>query len=96
MPARLSILATPKASRSEVVGWQEGALKVRIAAPPVDGKANAELLKFLAKYLGVAKRDVVLASGEGSRRKVVEFVALSEAELQAKLPAVHQRTPKVL
>ncbi|WP_269542508.1 DUF167 domain-containing protein [Cerasicoccus fimbriatus] len=86
MSAKLSILATPKASRSEVVGWQEGALKVRIAAPPVDGKANAELLKFLAKYLGVAKRDVALVSGEGSRRKVVEIAGVTEAELFVKLP----------
>lgn len=87
MSAKLSILATPKASRSEVVGWQEAALKVRIAAPPVDGKANAELVKFLTKYLGVSKRDVVLVSGEGSRRKVVEIAGLTEAELEAKLPA---------
>ncbi|WP_309382080.1 DUF167 domain-containing protein [Cerasicoccus frondis] len=86
MSAKLSVLASPKASRSEVVGWQEGALKVRIAAPPVDGKANAELVKFLAKYLGVAKREITLVSGEGSRHKVLAVEGMTDAELLALLP----------
>ncbi|WP_309398243.1 DUF167 domain-containing protein [Cerasicoccus maritimus] len=87
MSVKIAILATPKASRSEVVGWQEGALKVRVAAPPVDGKANAELVKFLAKFLGVPKRNIWLVSGEGSRRKVVAVEGIEEAALRAKLPA---------
>jgi len=68
---RFRVLAVPRASRSEVTGEMEGALRVRIAAPPVDGAANKELIKVLSKFLGVSKSDVEISAGEGSRRKTV-------------------------
>lgn len=67
----IAIRVVPRASRSEIVGWQEGVLKVRIAAPPVDGAANTELIKLLAKKLGVSKSYVTIVSGEASRTKRV-------------------------
>ncbi|MBK1859160.1 DUF167 domain-containing protein [Cerasicoccus arenae] len=82
----IRIFASPKASRTEIAGWQEDTLKVRIAAPPVDGQANTELVKFLAKHLGLPKRAVTIVSGEGGRRKVIAVEEMSTTELMAKLP----------
>jgi len=63
----------PGASHTEVSGTHGDALKVRLAAPPVDGKANAELLRFLAEAFGVPRRNVTLVRGETSRAKVVRI-----------------------
>src|SRR5690606_28456861 len=70
----------PKASSDEIAGVQADKLKIRITAPPVDGKANAHLVKFLSKQFGVAKQNVELISGETSRYKVVAIAS------PAKLP----------
>ena len=77
---RLRIRAQPRASRTEVVGEHDGALKVRVAAPPVDGAANDELVRFLAKLLKRPAQSVRIVAGESARRKVVEIEDLS-AEL---------------
>jgi hypothetical protein len=61
----------PKASKDEFAGDYDGRLKIRIQAAPVDGKANAALLKFIAKQFLVAKSRVSLCSGDASRRKTV-------------------------
>jgi hypothetical protein len=71
----LAIRAQPGAKRSEVAGEHGGALRVRLAAPPVDGKANAELCRFLADAFGVPQRNVTLLRGEASRAKQVRVVA---------------------
>ncbi len=67
----LSVSVVPRASKSEVVGELDGVLKVRIAAPPVDGAANKELIKVLAKKFGVAKSKVSVVSGLSSKNKRV-------------------------
>lgn len=67
----LELHVQPGAARTEVVGLHGGALKVRLAARPVEGAANAELVRFLAEAFGVAKRDVAIERGETSRRKRV-------------------------
>ena len=67
----LEIKAVPGASKTELAGVKDGRLRIRLAAAPEDGKANAELLCFLSKTLGCAKRDLRLVSGEKSRLKVV-------------------------
>jgi len=72
-PLVLTVHVVPRASRSEIVGEHNGALRVRIAAPPVDGAANKELIRLLAKTYGVAKRDVTVVSGESSRVKRVRI-----------------------
>jgi uncharacterized protein (TIGR00251 family) len=61
----------PGASRTAVAGLHGDALKIRLAARPVQGAANAELVRFLAAVFGVAKRDVTIEAGEASRRKRV-------------------------
>ena len=66
-----TVRVVPRASKSEIVGSHDGALKIRIAAPPVDGAANMELIKMLAKFFEVSKSAVKITSGETSKTKVV-------------------------
>ncbi len=81
---RISIYVQPRASRTEVVGLHGDAIKIRVAAPPVEGEANEEVVRFLAKKLGVPTSAVTVASGSSSRRKIVEVsgVPLTHAEQQ--------------
>ena len=71
----LTLHVQPGARRTEVAGVHGNALKIRLAAPPVDGKANAELLRFLADAFGVPQRQVTLLRGEASRQKMVRIEA---------------------
>jgi len=73
----LRLRVQPKASRDEFAGPQERSYRVRITAPPVDGKANAHLIKFLAKAFGVSKTAVTLESGETSREKRIRICSPS-------------------
>lgn len=82
---RLEIKAVPNAPRSEVMGWLGEALKMKLKAPPVEGKANAELCSFLAQALGLPKHSVRLARGETSRKKIVEIEGLSREEIAGRL-----------
>lgn len=66
---------------------REGALEVALAAPPVDGAANEELVRLLAKVLGIPKRAVRIATGEGSRYKLVELHGVEEVALRERLGA---------
>jgi uncharacterized protein (TIGR00251 family) len=82
---RIDFYVQPRASRSEVVGQYDGRIKIRLAAPPVDGAANAELVRFVAERLGVAKSKVRVVAGETSRRKVVEVEGVAHALVQERL-----------
>jgi uncharacterized protein (TIGR00251 family) len=68
---RLEIKAVPGASKTELAGIKDGRLRIRIAAAPEDGKANAEMLDFLSKTFDCPKRDLQLLSGEKSRLKTI-------------------------
>jgi len=68
-----SVRVVPRASKSEIVGEHDGALKIRIASPPVDGAANAELIKVLSKTFGVSKSEVEITSGQASKTKQVKI-----------------------
>ena len=87
MPHELTIAVRviPRASRSEVVGIHDGALKLRIASAPVDGAANREVIKLLAKHFGVAKGDIRIVSGETSKNKRIKIANLSESSYEAKI-----------
>lgn len=65
----LLVHVVPHAGRTAVIGLHDGALRVRLAAPPIEGRANAELLQWLARALGLPRRAVTLAAGGQSRRK---------------------------
>lgn len=69
----LTLHIQPGAKKTELAGLHGDALKIRLAAPPVDGKANDALLRYLADTLDRPRADVVLKSGQSSRRKVVEI-----------------------
>lgn len=70
---RLRLYIQPKASRDQIVGLHGDEVKVAITAPPVDGQANAHLIRFLAKQFGVAKQWVVIEKGELGRHKQVKI-----------------------
>lgn len=71
----LTLHVQPRAGRAGAAGTHGDALKLRLAAPPADGRANAELVRFLADAFGVPRANVTLLSGESSRRKVVRIEA---------------------
>lgn len=82
----LTLHIQPGAKKTEIAGRHGDALKIRLAAPPVDGKANEALLRFVADTLGLAKSAVILKSGQTSRRKVLEVTG-SAASAVARLAA---------
>ena len=77
-----NVKVVPRASRSELVGEQDGTLRVRIAAPPVDGAANEELIRLLAKTLEVKPSSVTIVSGQTSRMKKIAVKVITAKELQ--------------
>lgn len=81
----LDVRVVPRASRSEIVGVYDGALKVRIAAPPVDGAANAELVKVLAKSFQVGKGDVEIITGKAAKTKRCRIRGVTAAQAEAVL-----------
>ena len=81
----LAIKAIPGAPRNEVCGWLGEALKVKIHAPPVEGRANEALVEFLAEALGVHRRAVKLVRGDLSRQKLVRIDGLDLAEAKRRL-----------
>jgi len=85
--AVLEVLVQPRASRTRVVGEHDGRLKIQLAAPPVDGEANAALVAFLADALRVKRADVALLAGETGRRKRVRIGGVSAAAASAALLA---------
>jgi uncharacterized protein (TIGR00251 family) len=80
----LRILVQPRASKTEFAEAMEDRLKLRISSPPVDGKANNEIIKFLSKTLRLPKNRISLIRGETSRRKDIFLASTSPAQL--KLP----------
>jgi uncharacterized protein (TIGR00251 family) len=84
---KLEVHAKPRAKKSRIVGWRGPALDVALAAPPVDGAANAELVRLLAEALGIAKRQITVVRGESSRNKLVSVEGLDEADVRTRLDA---------
>ena len=83
--ALLSLHIQPGAKKTEVAGLHGTALKIRLAAPPVDGKANDCLIAYLSELLGVAKRRVELVSGASSRAKRVRIAGVDSESVRRKL-----------
>ncbi|MBE9546100.1 MAG: YggU family protein [Proteobacteria bacterium] len=77
-----NIRVVPRSSRCEVAGIQEDALKLKITAPPVEGKANEECIKFLADKLGVRKSRVTIIAGHKSKRKTIAVSGLKSSEFK--------------
>jgi uncharacterized protein (TIGR00251 family) len=85
MDARIRVRLTPRSARDELAGWQDGELRVRVTAPPLEGKANAALERLLAKLLGVPKTSVRVVAGNRGRVKTVAIEGLSQDEALARL-----------
>ena len=79
--ARIVVRVQPNATRSEVLGLKDGCLRVKIAAPPVKGKANQELLRFLSGILKVSKSNITIRKGMTSKTKVIGISGLSQEQL---------------
>ena len=86
--ATISLRVQPRASHNEVVGWIGDILKIRLAAPPVEGAANASCLDFLADLLDLPQTQLEILRGEHSRNKVVQITGLSQEEVyvRSKVP----------
>ena len=82
--ATFAVRVAPRASKEGVAGFEGGVLRIRLNAPPVEGKANEALVRFLAKELGVSRGSVTLVSGEKGRNKIVRIDGMTqEAVLSA-------------
>jgi len=79
------VRVVPRASRDEIVGIHGDALKVRLTAPPVEGRANEALVAFLAQRLGVRKSQVEIIAGATSRRKMIRITGLLAQEMEERL-----------
>ncbi len=77
----------PRASSSAIVGWREGALAVRVTAPPVDGEANRAVAALLARALEVRPSAVSVVRGQRGRDKLVRVEGLSDRDIEARLGA---------
>ncbi len=78
----LLVYIQPGASRNQISGQHDGALKLKIQAPPVDGKANENLIQFISEFTKVSKKNISLLSGEKSRHKKILLRGISRAELE--------------
>jgi len=73
----LDVLVAPRASRNRILGVHDERLKIQLTAPPVDGKANDALVRFLADVLGIAKAQVEIVGGPANKRKTVRLTGVA-------------------
>jgi uncharacterized protein (TIGR00251 family) len=81
----ITIQVQPSARRNEVLGFKDNILHVKIAAPPVKGKANKELVLFLSQLIGMSKSSINIKSGLTSRRKVIAITGLDRDQIVERL-----------
>ena len=84
-----SIKVMPRSSRCEIVGVQEDALKLKITAPPVDGSANEECIRYLSKLLHIGKSSIRIIGGEHSRKKIIRISGLTRKDFEARIPEMN-------
>ncbi len=80
--AVIRIRLTPRSSRNQVLGLKDGVFRIKLTAPPVDGKANQALIAFLSKALHVPKGNVTLVSGDASRDKTIRIHGMTGEEVE--------------
>lgn len=83
--ARIDVRLTPRGGGDRIDGWDGDVLRVRVAAPPADGRANEAMVRLVAKALGVPPSRVTLVSGAQSRTKVIEIEGLTLDEIHARI-----------
>lgn len=82
---RLEVIVSPRASRTRIMGVHDDRLKIQLAAPPAEGKANAALVRFLAEILDVPKAQVEIVGGASSTRKSLRLVRVTAHRALVKL-----------
>ncbi len=86
--AAITVKVTPRSKRTAVLGTlADGSIKISVAAPPEDGKANAALLRFLAQTLNIREGQLEIVAGHGSPRKLIAISGISPADVEARLVA---------
>ncbi len=85
MEARIRVRLTPKSARDEIADWRDDVLRVRVTAPPAEGRANAALERLLASALGVPKSRVRVIAGRRSREKTVAIEGISREDAISRL-----------
>jgi uncharacterized protein (TIGR00251 family) len=84
---RITVQVSPNARHNEVLGFEDDILKVKIAAPPLQGKANKELIKFLSQSLKISRGSIAIERGLTSRSKVITIVGIDRAEIMKRMGA---------
>ncbi len=81
----VDVLIQPRSSRDEIAGVHGDRLKIKLTAAPVDGKANASLIAFLARKLDIAKSSITIVRGETGRRKTIAMAGLTKAQFELRI-----------
>jgi len=81
----LSVIVVPRSSRCEIAGIHNNSLRIKLTSPPVDNEANVQCCSFIAKQLGIAKRQVSIIRGKTARKKVVKIAGVTESEVRRKM-----------
>ncbi|PYS86751.1 MAG: YggU family protein [Acidobacteria bacterium] len=83
---KFTVRVIPRSSRTEIFGEHDGALKIKLRSPPVDGAANDELIRFLSKTFSVSRSDIEIISGQTTRTKRVSVSGITREQIDAILP----------
>jgi uncharacterized protein (TIGR00251 family) len=83
--ATLCVRVTPRSGKEGIAGYEGGVVRIRLNAPPVEGKANEALVRFLAKAVGVPRSRITLVTGERGRSKIVRVAGITREALMAAL-----------
>lgn len=86
-PVKVLVRVKPGARKNEIIGFQEDVLLLKIAALPVKGKANRELIAFLSEILGIRKCDILIEKGETAKKKIVGISVLTKAQIKERIAA---------
>jgi hypothetical protein len=81
----LSVIVVPRSSRCEIAGIHNNALRIKLTSPPVDNEANVQCCSFIAKQLGIAKRQVSIIWGKTARKKTLRIEGVTEREVRGKM-----------
>ncbi len=81
-----AVRVVPRSSRNQIVGVEDGALKIKLTAPPVEGAANAALIEFIADWLGIRRSVVSIVSGDKARNKLVRVQGVTTEQITQRVP----------
>ena len=87
----LTLHVQPNARQNEILGFEDGILRIKIAAPPIDGKANKELIAFLSKRLGISKSSITIDRGQTSKSKVISIIGLARDQIYERIEAARKK-----